>query len=133
MSETPRMTEPPKKRRFWQLHLSTAVGTMLIVGASMLLNLNGRISTYRMMDAPSKRVILEDGPKHGAKNRIQMKYGWPSECCIVETVTRGHYSERREYWTQPAAVCNVGCCILWIVTAVIIPEYLIRRREGRKP
>ena len=124
------MDEPPKKRRFWQLHLSTAIILMLVVSASIGLNLSIRIGQSR--GCGKLYSSIEDG------------YGFPCPCywkCVsfhlMEDNETGHltpYDEhaftRIEYGRM--LVDLIPILVLAGGTAVFC-EWRIRRREGRKP
>ena len=128
-------TEKPK-RKFWQLHLSTAIIAMLVFSAFSCLN-----------------FIPLNVYKYNLGQRVDnYVYGWPVEIVIRQYSNavgdffffRVNFNYQRTgiYWLPypasfPKALVFIGlniCVALFsTLTAVFICEWLIRRREGRKP
>ena len=138
----------PKKRRFWQFHLSTAVLLMFCAGLILYSNTNGRLG-YVWLASPSVSLGY-------------VNYGWPicflSGCYEVEypkgyEVSERHHSPNagevigkrirfgppfylEDYYPirwQTALAIDVAFAIAILVVVARISEWLIRNREGRKP
>ena len=127
------MSEAEKpKRRFWQLHLSTAVLLMLVTGGLMFANFQFGPELYaKLHDIPAPARNPLPSPKIFYRVR-----GWPfMSSSIVEATP----SQTNSYcWLDgeafmAGAVFNVPICILIICTFAFVCEYLIRRREGGRP
>jgi hypothetical protein len=130
------MSEKPK-RRFWQIHLSTVLLSMLVMGVILLLSF-----------APRESRAFTDSFK---ADRVQ---GWPIEAqiCIVQKIPyvvivnpiksfgAGYDYGRIQYhkWPSNSAI------LMWVIPDLIVAvfvasifaficELYIRRREGRKP
>ena len=129
--------EQPKKRRFWQLHLSTAVFLMLAAGLTLGTNIGHHKVGEPLDSGDNNRVCVES-------------WGWPSYCVgrILWENQRGEIVgvspiETVFDWDYPFLLLHLGvngCLIFDIVVALLIlivvafaSEWLIRRREGRKP
>jgi hypothetical protein len=128
------MDTPPKKRRFWQLHLSTAVLLVLFSGMYMGLIFSfgqGRMgSSYECYGFPFPALFI---PQSGFRNNayidpdgvwIPIGKGIPST-----NLKSTHYT--LVHWGTAAIDGVIFFGSLILVTACF--EYLIRRREGRKP
>lgn len=102
-------TQPKPKRRFWQIHLSTAVVTMLVAGIILWLNLTPK--------------LISRGP-----NGEALSFGWPLQAIRYDFSEKvGDYSE----WMMDAdkAMCIDGLVGLsCLVVAIVALEHLIRRR-----
>jgi len=114
--------EPPKKRRFWQLHLSTAVLMMLLAGTILYKVSQFRrhprdlswdigwpidaVTAYPKWNEQNQRVERDDGPF-----LIKFRY-------VVD-------------WTSLATDIFIDVGI--ILSFVFVCEWLICRREGRRP
>ena len=126
------MSEKPKKRRFWQLHLSTAVLLMLGAGG---------------IGWPNSVARIEKFPGGGGESKY---YGWPMNfvCQIrwdydnsTETLFRYRLNDTYCEWAEAVKfpltfLIIIADLLSWttILLSVAVPfEYLIRRREGRKP
>jgi hypothetical protein len=121
--------EKPKKRRFWQLHLSTAV--LLMFGAGGFLWLNS---------FPHRFYPWADMPEN-----YFYQYGWPTvfytdpEPALVMGIPLGTALDRfiREVGQREVStlhvVVNVLVALPCLASLAFACEWLIRRREGRKP
>jgi hypothetical protein len=142
--------EPPKKRRFWQFHLSTAL--LLSLAGGLMLKLNSYPGVDAIPLQEMEDCLLDLKRRYGSRTDVWMlylEYGWP-ETCIVRS---GHVSvdeqdqTRRteatllaaKWDTEPATTVHVfGIVIDGFVAALvclgsgIACEWLIRRREGRQ-
>jgi hypothetical protein len=115
------MSEPekPKKRRIWQIHLSTAVLFSMLASAMLWVNL-GR-TEYSA----------------GGPNAEYEIYGWP-----MSFERYVHYQNNEvefKQWTNEnnelviSAGTNFIAFLLITAPIAFALEWLIRRREGRKP
>jgi hypothetical protein len=113
------MDEPPKKRRFWQLHLSTAIIMSVALGFVMLINI-GR---------PSATFGLYDG--------IQSWYGWPLPIYVTDYFyhcPNGGKHSFTYFHSEHSTALPVDAVsgLLFLYFAFRVSQYPIRRREGRK-
>jgi hypothetical protein len=113
--------EKPKKRRFWQLHLSTAVllmiGTGCLLGAQMNEHYRSPGSDELMRGIPFPMFIRIANPKPG------IHYSF--ETCGIYHADNG--------WNYFLLVANILLCVIVLIVVAVCSEYLIRRREGSKP
>ena len=114
------MNEPPKMRRFWQLHLSTAVYVSIIVTIWLA------VVKYTIYRFPDGSFIV----------------GWPyqavaSQDLRYKSLFRLDFGGIELFMGCPVDWKNVlidfAIPVLAISTFVIVSEYLICRREGRRP
>ena len=151
MSET---MEPPKKRRFWQLHLSTAVLMMLttgllyanVFGRPRLWILEGRnppepvifvhemgfpFTSYRFMDI----AAYADTSKATPENMKEISYGDEYHRQFEKFDTSLCTSDER--WLLKGLLLNVSATVMLFLAARFLTnralESIIRRREGRTP
>ncbi|HEY3320664.1 MAG TPA: hypothetical protein VGP72_09390 [Planctomycetota bacterium] len=137
------MSEQPKKRGLFQIHLSTAVALMFVAGA--VLGVNLVVRTYYFQGEGDLGVCdVYCGPA----------YGWPWTCCRGIPATlwgRGNYNEKGVIpetivHTDSAQVlptpekleCDLGAAFLDVLVALMaisacagLCEWPIRRRERR--
>jgi hypothetical protein len=118
------MENAKPKRRFWQLHLSTAI--LMILVASLFIfvqtrGYEGRIVVDLSKENSNSYALL------GGKMAWDpgTSYGWPF--CFVHV---GHY--KTQLLLLPALI-ELDSFILTIALPTIVCEYLIRRREARRP
>ena len=115
------MSEGPPRRKWLQVHLSTAVLLMLAAGGLIWMNVTGRHSELEWMS-------------HSLYNRIEIeKYGWPYTVVRWITEVSGTYKNR--YSSGFSALCcaidlAVALAILFAVWFVC--ERWIAWRAGRK-
>ena len=151
------MDTPPKKRRFWQFHLSTAILFMLAAGGIMWRN---AIPVYELIRCDSEiaaPVTITDAMNTQAYNIREMnwsynqylrirKYGWPLqfwECRNAVYAEDWKWLERNssmndsDWLTDSNGKLNLAFnlsvwigCLLFTTAAF---EWFLRRREGRKP
>jgi len=95
------------KRRWYQIHLSTALIAMLCIGALLGLNITpGMVDDY-----------IE--PRPG--------YGWPLAFYLIPSLR----AQTSHFWPWPFYF-DVFCWVTCLFLAVYIGEGLIRWREARK-
>ena len=112
------MSEPEnnktKKRRFWQIHLSTAI--LFVVASSFLLWLS-LVNPVTLSEFPG--FVYQDG------------YGWPY---AWETRSFPYGGDLAiDSWSRPAIFWDGLVAVAALSGITICGEWLIRRREGRKP
>jgi len=98
------------KRRFWQIHLSTAVVLMFVAGALLYCNVR----------RPSGYLKTYGWPETAYLNRSTAYYNW-------ETNLPGTHSVTHFYWGNAAVDVLVAAAIL--IASVVVCECLVRRRE----
>jgi hypothetical protein len=121
------MSEARPKRKFWQVHLSTAL--FLLMGVGRLLYAN--ISNYRKGIIETRKPLVGEtddgkpivmGIAHvGGSSK---EYGWPSTALVTA------FGE--SYWTVPSLFVNGVVAALILAAIGFLSEFLIRRREARK-
>lgn len=97
----------PSKRRWFQIHLSTAAVLMFLAGGLIWLNLTNL------------------GRGDGTLS-LKIKYGYPEPVYWGHNTTDAHF-----YWEAIAINLLFGLLVLFCVARIC--EFLIRRRESRKP
>lgn len=120
------MSDLPK-RRWFQIHLSTAVALMFVSGVLLWANL-----------VPHKTVLYEGS--HDGIKAWSLRYGWPTPYCS------GHYFElpegpssvlspepRYSYAKIDNLRLNVFCAAVLLAVCAFACESTIRRREAHKP
>jgi hypothetical protein len=117
-----------KRRRFLQVHLSTLVVLMFVVGGLVWANVHRR----------NVSAVHECGTECA-----YLVYGWPSQMIVVNLQSYHTFEgleswfnggiPARFYWRYAEAVLNiaVGACIT--VAIGISSEWFIRRRERQQP
>ncbi len=119
-------------RRFWQIHLSTAVMAMVV--ASMMLGLNVRRRSVE---------IIEGYTKSGRPNLDpSWQYGWPANMATVSLVSYKSLSIEVDpwvrwdrippwdpYWNGLNLGINVAAFIILLSSTLAFFEWFARRRE----
>jgi hypothetical protein len=127
------------KRKFWQFRLLTAVAMMTVAAAMLILNTR-KLETAQLFDHGNGYSSIED------------QYGWPFAVYRtipdwIAALNLAEYNSSKSKTDLPPLsrrpdidkliykniVLNalVGLCLLLVVQFAC--EWLIRRREGRKP
>ena len=118
------MDDPPKKRRFWQFHLSTLLLMVILAGTFVTLNM--------------PRNWVELGGSGSTSRYCVYSYsnvGWPFN---VKYLKHDFSNEKRDVWTEfevdnpSSLIWNAGMGLVFVALSGVISESLIRRREGRK-
>ena len=112
------MSEKPK-RRVWQVHLSTAIALMFMAGGVLWIN--------SIPDIGRNPPGMLKTPIEVGSHSTYIYYGWPYWCIVKEQESRNFY------WTWDGAVPNAIVVLAVFVAVAGCFEWLIRRREGRKP
>ena len=123
------MSDKPK-RRLWQIHLSTAIVLMFVAGVLIFLN----ISPHQAEENWGKMEDFVSGGQH-------ITYGFPRECFDDEANQMNTYFTRYtnvhgfvlSIWKTNNLIIDVLFAITIFVAVTIACEWLIRRREARKP
>ena len=113
------MDEKPKRRAWFQLHLSTCVVMMVVAGGAIWIN----IVPYPLGYMQSANLPPLDYPVPG----MAVQRGWPSTYYqqASDPTRSGQWD-----WVNLALDAFTGIAV--IITATIPYEYLLRRR-ARKP
>jgi hypothetical protein len=118
------MSDKPK-RRFWQLHLSTAVAMMLLAGLMIWPN---------VVPNPSCQYVGAHVMRWTIANADY--YGWPAAFAwrlySVETwatAEKGEPGPMKLYWV-PGLFIDVAVIALCVVTLACLSESFLRHREG---
>jgi hypothetical protein len=127
------MDSPPKKRRFWQLHLSTAVLLMLAAGGILWIETRERFvkAAYDLEGDELKnyaKARFSDSPPRWISKSLVTR-GWP-------LWFYGYYELEATWITHFNAIGLVIDSLVSIAFLLIVGfslEWRIRRREGRKP
>jgi hypothetical protein len=109
----------PNTRRFWQIHLSTALVLTIISGGFIWENTQKRRS-----------IIEQDrtGPKPTSYRVADVK-GWP----LILTVVNEEGSESLRVVPWLGFIINGSFLVFLLAIAAASCELLMQRREGRKP
>jgi hypothetical protein len=139
VSETRRMAE--KKRRWLQLHLSTAIVLMFVAGGLLGVNLSPRRCVYSLPEIGAGAVALTT------------YYGWPKVIYVSgleteESAIQAYYAalslKREEEYQLPyvsmdgtvsytAAIINALFAVGVVVALAVACEWLLRWRERQQP
>jgi len=109
------------KRRLWQLHLSTAVMLMFVAGGLLWMNMRHYDVPFQNNGWPCAmyfKYIALDSEEATIQVGAQMLGKWPT-----------WYGP----WHIRGAVINISVALAALVFVAMSFEYLIRRREVRKP
>jgi hypothetical protein len=112
MSDKPN-TEPPKKRRFWQIHLSTLLIVTLATGLMLLPNI-----CFRSFDSMS---FVRGWPYPYGEKPASPKTQW-IDYYNIDPVAR-----------QTRFVADVAILIALVLASASVCEWIVRRREARRP
>ena len=104
-------------RRFWQIHLSTAIVLMFVAGGLIWANVSGAPYMYCIEDEAPYGSHLQ-----GWTDCVGEMKGWPLRC---------QFSAHGWHVWHTFADATVVLGI--IVATIFASEYLIRRFETRKP
>lgn len=103
-------------RRFWQLHLSTALLLMLLTGVFLGVEMSEHRQSVEsecmMRGIPFPMQKWEENPK-------------PGIIYLFETNGITHDKNGWSYWLLAA---NVLCCVLVLIGVACISEWILRRR-----
>ena len=138
MSETEKL-----KRRFWQFHLATAVLGTLLSGLLFALNFCLYPGSYKLSAAIYGKEATAEYTKAWVEDDIGW-IGWPIVMGAKNYDLPDDYSgpvpqeilsspKRKIRWFPRAVIINVAVGIVIIITTGVVFEWLIRRREARKP
>jgi hypothetical protein len=134
------------KRRYWQMHLSTAVLLMFEVGGFVYLNIVPVQESVWMLDLGDRHEYVAESAKSRTPTFGQefekteytnLRYGWPFT--VIGKFTSPYDSEGSLPLFDPPspdykmAAKNVLVLALTSISLALFSEWLIRRREGRKP
>lgn len=118
------------KRRWFQIHLSTAVLLVLTAGVLLGLNLesrNGSMVTLGMSDPP-----FNEHPQPGMLlhyGTSSYRAGWPKPCYEFYIVDEKSYG----WWNYSGLAINAATASSIMAAAGLLSEYIIRRRAAQKP
>ena len=144
------------KRKFWQLHLSTAMIMMFVAGGLIYANVREMTtdpggSTF--MDRYVSSIefggskfneeeigLFRDVAGKDRPRTMIRYYGIPYSCNMFSTSVEimdangtTHYRIIARHWNADSIVSNTLVSLLIIFFVMRVCETLIRRREGRKP
>jgi hypothetical protein len=121
---------PPKNRRFWQLHLSTAVASLLLLGPLIWFNVLPNDEPLLVNEAK----IAEIDPLFTS---LKSYRGWPirfNQSFSISTTSNGRITCGCGTTLRIVPFAeNILICGTLIIAFAISIEWLIRRREARKP
>ena len=124
------MSDKPK-RRWFRFHLLTAVVTMFAAGVVIWAN-----------SRPEEEYVLRYGYPSPTEQRI-LRYGWPWTAVTrygnleaigffgASSPDSNHFDDIQ--WDKIGLLKDSLCIVAMSLSAGIVSEWLIRRREGRKP
>jgi hypothetical protein len=123
------MDVPPRKRRFWQFHLSTAIVLMFIVGAYVFAN------SYRQ--ALRSFIDFHEVVEFDESSR-PILYGWPANF-LVQMHERYNVNgtavgsgDRVSHLIWMGLAIDIGVLAALVGLTAIGCEWFIRRREAGK-
>jgi hypothetical protein len=133
-------TEPPKKRRLWQFHLSTALVSMLIAGGVLMINFR----------PPKPKPVGQgyvSGGSLGWPHSIMAIYKFyydnplsPEELRVLDDLNASpveHFNGTafrvvRNGFSLQSLLFDVVEALTTTIVLASVFEWFIRRREGRK-
>jgi len=114
-------------RRVWQIHLSTLVLGITMLGLAIGSNLSTHTQRYRIA---TQVVTMKSG-------------GWPLSweySVSIEDYSGGDFIALGPEYVLDATRRSIGyrllnplLCLLIVLMTFVLPEYIIRRREFRRP
>jgi len=112
------MSDAPKKRPLFQIHLSTAIVLMFVAGGLLWANVRP----------------IHDGRVIGLNSRLgnwvpSYVRGFPIS--VQKWYDDGDTNYKSE-WSLPGIAANTAAALLILTAATAVSEYLIRRRERRR-
>ena len=116
------MSDKPK-RRWFRFHLSTAFGMMLVAGC--MIGVNTRC-----------QVIFSNYEEVGVEHCRHCQYGWPM---IAREEFEGQWTVTvaplgwPSHWNAIGITVDALVAVALVLASGFFGEWLIRRREGRKP
>ena len=121
------MSDAPKKRPFFQIHLSTAIVLMFVAGGFLWLNVKPPVILNRE---------LVQGPTQAYFELTIRTTGWPfhSIYCMAErgsvaqTIADGNIANANVHF----AVANATACLILLFGTATFFEWLFRRQERRR-
>ena len=139
--------QKPKKRRFWQLHLSTLIAGSLGIGVFFTLNLQVRESIgwgsegildredyfgWPVWACEHYRRYKYDGIDEGDKLDEDRYYvDWPLSSSWARHTVYFETEGISPWWKSPFIIDVLVNCLL-LVVVIFLCEWFIRRLEGRK-
>jgi hypothetical protein len=141
------MSEPAEgkpKRRFWQIHLSTAVVLLLVAGALVGLNLRKQKLIYNFIISNDRSSVREPTAEQLIHPDFTfIERGWPYQFLNERSEQNqlfGSENDAEKFFLGLRAESGaerlrnldiaIACAILLAVC--FIAEWFLRRREGRK-
>jgi hypothetical protein len=131
-TEADAMTNTPPKRRFWQIHLSTAIIAMFV--SSALVALNAIPTEYDdAAELHRAQIALQQAKMEPEYIPAEMKrygYGWPQPWLYVRTAREAiHEPYLSEWWRGEPLAKDVVSMLGIVLLVIIASELLIRRRS----
>ena len=124
------MSEPPRKRPWFQYHLSTAIILMFVAGGMLGLNITPQptdlyrqIMTYAEQHPGKSPQFCEAAPL--------FIHGWPVVACVEE----GFVEEPKVLnyrWYMMGFVLDAALIVAVLIGTMLFCEWRIRRRERKK-
>ena len=125
------MSETEKPKRRLQLHLSTAILLSISAGGLMLANFNEPpdFGGLKYSEVPFMGY-LGPPPHNSMPGYSMMGWGWPMKAAAIIHLRKGGLQYA---WYTKAIFVDVVAFIFVLLSVYFLSEWLIRRREARKP
>ena len=109
------MSEKPK-RNFWQIHLSTAIALTLTIAFLL----------HYQMEEWHEMFVYNSGEAHIDRPL----YGWPMNAVVEYKYESGRIDF---YYELKGITFDLLISLIILISVTFLLEWLIRRREARKP
>src|SRR5262245_40866460 len=122
------------RRKYFQLHLSTAVVLMCVAGALGWANVRGRIETEKMYGHCGNETSDGSLNNYYDADYEQILRGWPFNCKSDESWYRldtKRLADKRQLWWIKHGVYNSLIALAILLTVWQLCEWRIRRREAK--
>ncbi len=131
------MDTSPKERRFWFLHLSTAVLLMFVIGTLLFVNICQRQTERESILKSFRTEGLEASEELIQLAMSSRNYGWPKTFYSTTYPLRDLFQEGTVRLTPTVLtsfnlIYDVVIAVVIVVAVLSTNEFLIRRREARR-
>ncbi|HEY3323045.1 MAG TPA: hypothetical protein VGP72_21515 [Planctomycetota bacterium] len=129
------MSEQPKKRGLFQVHLSTCVVVMFVAGGLLWAN------ALKLELELEYKTPSFFGLRSFTERERRIAYGWPRTFLTrnpqfkaedLSTLDRVELLELARQWNYANLALNVSVALVILATAAVVLEWFLRRQERRR-
>ncbi len=113
---------PSPPRRFWQIHLSTAIVMMFVAAGLLYLNLVPR-------ERHLSKLALIPGPRYGECMPWILSHGWPAAIVDGIEMSQGTNVVVVEFTDYQSIIVNISVALAILVSVSVLCERHLRRRK----